>query len=195
MESVNGYIINHLINYRIIKEKDKPIYEYGVSILILKIVYWFVFLIYGLCFNVFYETVAFLALYSLIRIYAGGYHASSIRNCFIISFSTVIVNGILCNNIFLFEISFFDEIIFFISSTIILVCCPVENKNKKLDSGEKKKYKIYAILILLIYMFLFFIFSFQISLFEHDKVIVFNVIFTETIMIVLGKIENKNKER
>lgn len=121
MDDVNNYIVTYLVDNHLVKKEDAPIYRYGLSILLLKVAYCTSFLIFGLFFNVFVETIIFLLMYSWIRVYAGGYHASSVSKCYVISLGTVIINGILCTNYRFFESQFIDELIFIVSWIYILL--------------------------------------------------------------------------
>ena len=187
MDDVNNYIVTYLVDNHLVKKEDSPIYQYGFSILFLKITYWISFLIFGLFFDVFIETVIFLLMYSWIRVYAGGYHASSVSKCYIISFGTVIVNSILCINYEFFESLFIDELIFIISWIYIFIFCPVDNNNKRLDMLEKKRFRKRTHIILIIYLAALIFLLFNPLILPEVKITIEYIVTIESVMMFAGK--------
>ena len=77
--------------------------------------------------------------YIPIRIYAGGYHASSKRRCEYLSYGSLLLCMIL-----IFYVPMKMEIIHVLlvfSGGIILLQSPIESSNKRLNSVEKKVYR------------------------------------------------------
>ena len=77
--------------------------------------------------------------YIPIRIYAGGYHASSKRRCECLSYGSLLLCMIL-----IFYVPMKMEIIHVLlvfSGGIILLQSPIESSNKRLNSVEKKVYR------------------------------------------------------
>ena len=185
MDKATNYIVTYLINNHIIKETEAPIYQYGASILFIKIGYLISFLLLGLIFDVFTETVIFLLIYSPIRIYAGGYHAPTILKCYILSLITVIINGIICVNYTLFESYFVDEIAFILSLIYIYIYCPVDNNNKRLDEFEKHKFKKYTSIILSVYIIIFIVLFLNPLILSKYRVMVEYIVFIEFLMMFL----------
>lgn len=188
MDDVNNYIVAYLVDNHLVEKDDAPIYQYGFSILFLKIIYWTSFLIFGLLFDVFVETVIFLLMYSWIRIYAGGYHASSVLKCYIISLGTVIINGILCSNYDLFEGLFIDELFFIGSWIYIFIFCPVDNNNKRLDMLEKKRFRKYTRIILIVYLAALIFLLFNPLILPEVRVMIEYIVTIESVMMFFGKV-------
>ena len=78
MEKIINGICEELVKTQIVSKQDVPIYQYGLKMLLLKVVYIASFIIYALLVGALKETILFLITYSLLRSYSGGYHASSI---------------------------------------------------------------------------------------------------------------------
>lgn len=81
----------------------------------------------------------FELIYIPIRIYAGGYHASSKRRCECLSYGSLLLCMIL-----IFYVPMKMEIIHVLlvfSGGIILLQSPIESSNKRLNSVEKKVYR------------------------------------------------------
>lgn len=187
MDDVNNYIVTYLVDNHLVKKEEAPIYQYGFSILFLKITYWISFLIFGLFFDVFIETVIFLLMYSWIRVYAGGYHASSVSKCYIISLTTVIINGILCTYHEFFDNLIIDELIFVASWIYVYIYCPVDNSNKRLDELEKKRFRKYSHIILIIYLAALIFLLFNPLILPEVKITIEYIVTIESVMMFAGK--------
>lgn len=86
--------------------------------------------------------------YIPIRIYAGGYHASSKRRCECLSYGSLLLCMIL-----IFYVPMKREIMHLLllfSGMIIFSVSPIESSNKRLNSVEKKVYRQKSILYLVI---------------------------------------------
>lgn len=74
---------------KLIDEKNSDVYQYGIQQLLTLILNLISFLIIGVLFQVVLPTLLFIFFYAVLRIYAGGYHASTPIRCYL--FSNVIV--------------------------------------------------------------------------------------------------------
>lgn len=79
-------------------EKNKAIYEYGFQILLNTVLSLVTVMCLGIAFNKFPETIFYLFCYCSIRLYAGGFHASTNNRCMIMFVMAY------CISVFLFEI-------------------------------------------------------------------------------------------
>lgn len=177
---------NRLINMQIIRSEEKEIYSYGFRQGLLLLLNTVTIILIGLIFNMFWETMLFMVFYSSIRIYAGGYHASSPVTCYLISILMISMvlglikltswNGYLCS------------IIIVISNIVILLIAPTEDIKKPLDPNEKKFFKKRANIVLgtsnVLALFFWFIGINKISI-----CIVMGVC-TVSFMLLAGRIKN-----
>lgn len=116
-----------------IQKEDYDIYVYGYEILLDTVTQLAVLLVAGVVTHVFFETVVFLLVFSYIRKYSGGYHASTKCMCNII---TYLVWGIVMHCSILFELSIMIKIVLCATVTVITYCrAPVEHPNKPI--GEE----------------------------------------------------------
>lgn len=116
-------------------------------------------LLLGAFIGVIWQSIIFWLSLSMLRKYAGGYHADTEIQCYAISFITVIIS--------LFAIKLLNYkgtwsiVVQTIISLIIWFLAPVENTNHILDIDEKKIYgirtKIIVIVLYFAYIFLYFI--------------------------------------
>ena len=78
-------IIHWLCRKKIIKQQDMDVYAYGIQNLLIFLFNLFSFMVIGAIFHTIMYTVVFILFYSVLRIYAGGYHASTAMRCYFIS--------------------------------------------------------------------------------------------------------------
>lgn len=124
----------------VIDEEVKDVYIYGSELLISEMICTLLVMGIGLYAGKFIETLLYLASYIPIRIYAGGYHATSHRNC------TVIFN--LCYIVIFFVVDKMlslklDHILYILSigsGLIVIILAPIEDLRKPLDEREKYIY-------------------------------------------------------
>ena len=195
MESIINDICEKLIQYQIVSKKDIPIYQYGLKILLLKIAYITSFILYALLIGMLKETVLFLIVYSLLRAYGGGYHASSIPKCYVVSLTTVILNSILCK-VIVTDILFRVEIILLGLSSIVICCLsPVDNHEKQLDNVEKKVYNQRAQITVGCCLFLFMMILSILNMSDIMATAVSNAVILESTMMILGEIKNLKQQK
>lgn len=139
-----------LVDKNIILDSDNEIYVYGLQLLIatiLKITGLFIIALFLGCMK---EFIVFLAAFSILRVFAGGYHAQTYLKCFIVTavsmFSIIelgkyIPSGISINLIVILIIT---------SIFIVMKYAPIDNPNKKLTADEYKKFKKASIFIVII---------------------------------------------
>lgn len=166
-------------------EEEQSIIEFGISILLSKLLNLVTEIIIGCLFSMLLETIIFLIAFSFLRSYAGGFHASSSSKCYVFSSTTMVVALLIIK----YVDNFFANCIFVLLGTsLCLIFAPVESKNKSLDIIEKSVYRKRTVLTLaLILIVLVLAFFLHIDmLFKTLSV----VLLVEGIMIFLGKILN-----
>ena len=98
------------------------------------------------------QGIIFWICLSILRKYAGGYHADTEKRCYIISFIIVITSLFCIKLINYSEVR--GTILQTLSFLVILFLAPVENRNHILDREEKRRYGIKTrINLILIYTF------------------------------------------
>ncbi|MCM1530075.1 MAG: accessory gene regulator B family protein [Alistipes sp.] len=168
------------------EEDERSVIEFGVRILLSKMLNLITEIIIGCLFSMLFETVIFLLAFSFLRSYAGGFHASSSLKCYISS-SAIMAAALLI-------IRYTDmpivNIVFAVFGMIIcLVLAPVESKNKYLDEIERTVYRKRALIILFLILL-----AMICSYFLHINSIFTTlsvVLLIEGIMLILGKMQLK----
>lgn len=127
--------------------------KYGIESLYLTLSKIIVILILSIILNIFKQTIIFLGLFNILRLFAFGLHASKSIWCWISSTISFIVIPYIC------KIFILPDLIYYIFSIITIICFilfspadtikrPLINKNKRLI------YKMLSIITSVIYMIL-----------------------------------------
>ena len=134
----NGFFF---VKRGVIEEKDRDVYVYGSELLISESICTLLVVCISLCTGKLVETVIYLFTYIMIRVYAGGYHASSHRNCIMI-FNLGYVGVLYIMEILqYFGILKLLDILTLVATIIIFGMAPIEDLRKPLDEEEKFIYR------------------------------------------------------
>ena len=165
------------------EEDERSVIEFGIGILLSKMLNLITEIIIGCLFSTFWETIVFLLAFSFLRSYAGGFHASSSLKCYISS-SAIMAAALLIIRYADMPIA---SIAFALFGTVIcLLLAPVESKNKPLEQVEKIVYRRRMMIILFVILSVM-----TVSCFLHVHFIFTTlsvVLLIEGIMLILGKI-------
>ena len=130
-----------LVREQMIKAQDMELYVYGLELLLAESVCMAAVMGIGLLTGRFLHTVVYFLSYTVIRIYAGGYHADSHKSCtviFSICYLILIIFvewTIFCNlmDIWILGVVFADG--------VILILAPVEDYRKPLKESEYQSFR------------------------------------------------------
>ena len=118
-------------------------YEYGLELLISKIVITSIIVLCGLLTDSLLVSILFSGAFTFLRQYTGGYHCKSAEKCIVVSvliyLSFLIVYRLSSNH--------FSVIILVgtvISLFIIILMAPIASENKPITHDDEKKYRIIA---------------------------------------------------
>lgn len=142
----------------IIDEKVTDVYIYGSELLISEMICTLLVIGIGICTGKFIETLLYLASYMPIRIYAGGYHATSHRNCTVIFNLCYVVIFFIVDKLLSLKLDYIIYILSIGSGFIIAILAPIEDLRKPLDErekgvyGEKAKKRVLLLLLFAIIM-------------------------------------------
>lgn len=191
MGFLSNYLTELLLRKGIIEESKKPIYKYGFEIIFSSIISILLILVAGLIFNVFLESIIFLAVIIPLRQYTGGYHANSYLVCnigFIAIFLIIVFSYKMGQTNNYFENLYIPILIF--SETIIFILSPIENENKKLTEIKKVRFKkISIILSLLICLIIILLLLFNNILYSFITLI----LLVTSIMMLIPFLERRVK--
>lgn len=138
MSNVMDYLVDWMINNKIIEEDEREVYIYGVRQSIFIVINLLTAITLGYIFDLTIQIVVFWGAYIPIRSYAGGYHAKTPLRCYMFSIGMIlsIILGFkwipLKGYVYLY--------ILIVSAINILRLAPVEDCNKLLNEREKVAY-------------------------------------------------------
>lgn len=125
----------YLIKKGVIELKEKELYEYSLIQLQRSLINITTCILLGFVLDATIQVIVITLIFMCVRVYAGGFHASSPGKCYILSFlisfvGIIIVKYIYINNIVLCALFAFSYI-------IILAFAPVDTNNKRLSEAQK----------------------------------------------------------
>jgi accessory gene regulator B len=186
LNGLSIHVVNSLCESGLINQEDKEIYLFGIETALLKIIHYSTMLIIGIFFGMIPQTITFIIAYTVLRQYAGGYHANTRMRCYIISWF-MMISSLLFIKLCPIQAMLWISLLSIISSCILIfLMVPVENKNKPLDTAERNRYGAMARIIAAAEVIISFIFMF-INL-QLTLSIALSLLFT-SVMLILGKIK------
>ncbi|MBQ9742957.1 MAG: accessory gene regulator B family protein [Ruminococcus sp.] len=144
--------ISTRIATRFFDENDKypsQVYVYGIELLISGIISTLLILGVGVVTRTFLESVLFLAFFSGIRVYTGGYHAMTYLRCNLLSVGAYVLVAA-----FMFFLGDFASNVYVLGAgylltmLTVLLLAPVGNVNKELTPEDRVRYKRISLVII-----------------------------------------------
>lgn len=189
--NLSDKLTNKLLKMQIISGEEMDLYYYGFKQGFLLLLNMMTVIIIGIIFSMIWQSVIFIIMYSLLRAYAGGYHASTQSRCYL--FSVVMITSVL----WLIKLIPWNGFICFsittVAGMIILLMAPVEDSNKPLDQREKEIFKKRANIILCILAGFVLLFWFN-GMKEISICIVMGICMISA-MLILGRLKNTNRDK
>ena len=187
LKTVSSKIADTLESKGIIRKSDKEVCAYGLRQMILSVLNLATTLIIGLCMGEIVCAIIFTITYIPLRIYAGGYHASTPQRCW--AFSAVMLIVVL--SILKYTQPHWLKYLIpfsFVSIIIIILLSPVEDMNKPLDNEEHRVYRTRAVIVMLLEIIVFI--AFFILKLERIFLSMELSWLVLAIILIIGKIKN-----
>lgn len=178
-------LTDKLISMQIINVEEKDIYSYGFKQGLLLLLNMITIIMIGFFFNMIWQSVIFMVAYSILRVYAGGYHASTPFRCYL--FSVVMITAVLWLIKLIHWNGFICFLITIASGIIILLMAPVEDANKPLDHVEKRIFKKRTNIVLSVLVGIALLFWFKSG--NQISICIIMGICLISVMLVLGKLK------
>ncbi len=131
-------ITDKMILQDVIIEEDRELYEYGMVQGVIMVINWLTAILIGAMLNMVWQTVAYLILFTPIRIYAGGFHAKTQLQCYF--FTSLFQFGIMAGIKYLPFTWWVYLVIVLISVYCMFFIAPLEAENKPMTAEEHVKY-------------------------------------------------------
>lgn len=145
MKGISIRISTLLCENNIVEKDKQELYSYALEILLSSFLHFLTTAIIGLVSGMLLESLLMFLAFSIVRRYAGGFHAKTPLRCYFSSIAAIIL--------VLFLISVFtkweNDVAFYLvlafSNLTIWIVSPIESSNKKLSYKEKKVFKVISI--------------------------------------------------
>lgn len=122
---------------KVILMEHIEIYAYGLELFLFKLTFYLIVLIIALLCNSVLVSLVFLVSFMSLRQYTGGYHCRTSGMCMTVSLLLYLCM-LLIYHLDISKIATILIVLSILSFIIVLFFSPIENKNKKLDSHDKK---------------------------------------------------------
>lgn len=137
LERISKKITDSMIAKKLIPPEEKEIYIFGMKQLFFNIINVITLLAIGILMGMPGEAVIFISGFSMIRKYAGGFHADTPLMCYFITCAVAFAVLYILDGIDL-ELCLLP---YAVASGIVLTLAPMESANKPLDKIEKLIYR------------------------------------------------------
>lgn len=175
-----------LINHNLSKADDYDLLEYGLFLTLSHILYAIVSLLCGILFHCILQSVIFFIAFSVIRVFSGGFHASSEFRCFISSAMFILISVFAIRALTVNNFDLIVIIVAAVSSLIIFFFSPVDTASKSLDDDDRKRIKKCARLVLTVFIIIIAITFCFIKWLCYPIIV---SVILESILLLLGKLD------
>lgn len=145
MRTISNKFISLLCENNIIERDKQELYSYALEILLSSILHFSTAVLIGFICGMALESFLMFLAFSLVRRYAGGFHASTPLKCYFSSIAAIISMLFLISVVTKWNNDIAFYVILFISDLTIWLASPIESQNKPLSYKEKKVYKAVSI--------------------------------------------------
>lgn len=184
------YCVKKLEKYYPIESDDKDVFVYGFEILFSTLFSLSSVTILSLLLGHIGYALFFLLFFFSLRLFCGGYHASTYAKCFIITNLTFLSTVAYTYLVMLTKLYFLMPVLFFLSAVIIWIFSPVQNENHPCSEKTLRKNKIISRSLVCIYS-LVYILIFVLASDKHLAVNAAWSFISVSIMIIIEKIKQK----
>lgn len=131
-------------------KEDRELYIYGFFMLLSKVFYFLLTVLFGALFGIVINSILFFTMFSVLRSYAGGVHASRENICII--FTTLsLLGSVAVIKIFInFSLIIVPSSLLIFSTSAVWLLCPLDTESKRLTREERKEYKKKSVICTLV---------------------------------------------
>lgn len=163
IESLALKLFSYIKQNKTLSYEDE-IYIYGLEILVSTVWDTLIILAISLLLGQFIEAFVFLAVFSVLRLFTGGYHSNTYWGCTAVLTITYLVYECLIKLIQPYYSLPCLFLLWSLSLFVIIKYSPIDNENKPLNTDEKKRFKkksiVASVLLFAFSTVMFFILNF-----------------------------------
>lgn len=141
-------VTNRLLKRELITQEDYEIYLFGVEQMLVLLLDLLTCVLVGVVFGNILQTILFVAAFAGVRVYAGGYHASTPWSCYLLTTGMIIVSTVILKYID-WNVGVLIGLLV-VASLVILKFAPVDTENKPIDDVEYVYFRKKTKLVLLV---------------------------------------------
>ena len=139
--------VDALCGSQMIGEEDKDLYIYGFFVLYSRLFFLIITVLFSLVFGIVWQGILMYIVFSLIRSYAGGVHASKESICLITTSLSILLCVVLIKTLIPYDNTAGIQIVLLGEWCCIVILSPVDTPEKRLSKLEKKRYKLISCVI------------------------------------------------
>lgn len=142
VDSISNHISQTLFDADSISKEEVPIYNYCLSYFFESLIYCICILFSALITGQLWNGVLIILVFIPLKIFAGGYHAKTQKQCYFFSYGVVWCILFLSPYLYNYNVFTTSWIILYTICSILIVClAPIDTPNKRIKREEKKSLK------------------------------------------------------
>lgn len=141
ISSLSSIITETLYKSQVIAEEDKELYTYGFFVLLSKGLFFLVSALFGWMLGVLWESIVFYIMFSMLRSYAGGFHASKESVCTCCTTASLFLSSLSILYMQRIGNSIIPFCILAVCGAVIYLLAPLDSEDKPLTRAELVLYR------------------------------------------------------
>lgn len=137
-----------------ILSEDIDLYGYGFFLLLSSALYLFVVAIFGSVLGIFWESILFYFMFSILREYAGGIHAKTERGCMLSTILALLLSTVGIRGMLQAEHSTIAMMFLIVGCAVVFFFSPMDVQEKPLSSVDWRYYRRKSRNLAVTYLFL-----------------------------------------
>lgn len=141
ISSLSSLIAEALYKSQVIAEEDKELYIYGFFVLLSKGLFFLVSAFFGWMLGVLWESIVFYIMFSTLRSYAGGFHASKESVCTCCTTAALFLSSLGIWHMERIGNSAIPFCMLALCGAVVYLLCPLDSEDKPLTRDELVLYR------------------------------------------------------
>ena len=137
ISKISNQITQSLLKKNLILDEEKELYNYGLFMLISYIVFLLISILFGVIFNITFESMLFYISFCLVRNFAGGIHANTEIKCDVFTTISIFMSVMLIKFLIDYKFLIIALVIQIISFVCLCSIKPVDTYQKQISQEEK----------------------------------------------------------
>lgn len=138
---LSSIITEALYKSRVIEEADREVYVYGFFVLLSQGLFFLITALFGCIFGTLWESVVFYIMFSTLRCYAGGFHASRESVCMCCTTAALFMASLSIGILSEVESVMIPWCILVLCGAVVYLLSPLDSEDKPLTSNDFCEYR------------------------------------------------------